>query len=99
MNGIPIKVRQYDYDTLNTERTYKPTYILTFDYQNIVFFVTVRSTANSPFEYEEKEMIKQEELENINQLIVDNILGKRIKRIVSLKVIVYLLQKSSLMKK
>lgn len=74
VDGISIEVGQYDYSTLNTEDTYKPTYILTFDYQDTFFYVTIRSMEDSPFIYEQNETIKLEEFICLEELIRENIL-------------------------
>lgn len=75
VDGIPIEAGQYDYATLNTENTYQPTYILTFDYQDTVFYVSIRSMDTSPFTYKQGETIKPEELKLLEDIIHDNILG------------------------
>lgn len=75
VDGISIEVGQYDYSTLNTEDTYKPTYILTFDYQDTAFYVSIQSMDNSPFTYEQNETIKPEELICLEELIRENILS------------------------
>lgn len=75
VEDIPIKVKQYNYARLNNESIYKPTYILTFEYQDTFFYITIRSMDDSLFTYEQNEAIKPEELNYLKDLIRDNVLG------------------------
>ena len=75
VDDILIKARQYDYDALNTEDSYKPTYILIFDHQDTAFYVKISPMSDSLFTYEQDEAIKPEELGLLEDLIHENILG------------------------